>query len=137
MKSLTYLAVFEPCGDGAYSVFFPDVLGCISYGKTLDEARRMATEAISLHIYGMECDGDAIPEATGVIPEEYIEGNVISPVTCYPDLFRMEMEKERVKTNTTLPRWLKRIAEENKINYSRLLEAAIIDYLQLPSQTTI
>jgi len=44
----------------------------------------------------------------------------------------MKKDNERIKTNITLPAWLKRIAEEHKINYSRLLEAALIDYLQIP-----
>ena len=54
------------------------------------------------------------------------------PVTVHPDLFRMKKDNERIKTNITLPVWLKRIAEEQKVNYSRLLETALIDYLQIP-----
>ena len=59
-------------------------------------------------------------------------GNVVMPITIHPDLFRMKKDNERIKTNITLPAWLKRIAEEQKVNYSRLLEATLIDYLQIP-----
>ena len=45
-----------------YGVSFPDFPGCISAGKTLDEASRMAAEALALHIQGMIEDGDAVPE---------------------------------------------------------------------------
>ena len=48
----------------------------------------------------------------------------------------MKRDNERVKTNITLPAWLKRIAEEQKVNYSRLLETALIDYLQIPKSKT-
>lgn len=45
---------------------------------------------------------------------------------------RIKKDNERIKTNITLPAWLKRIAEEQKVNDSRLLETALIDYLQIP-----
>jgi predicted RNase H-like HicB family nuclease len=43
-----YPAVFEQTEDGAYSVFFPDIDGCISGGDNLQEAATMAKEALSL-----------------------------------------------------------------------------------------
>jgi predicted RNase H-like HicB family nuclease len=42
-------------------VSFPDFPGCITAGRTLEEARRMAAEALELHIKGMIEDGDEIP----------------------------------------------------------------------------
>ena len=92
----------------------------------------MATEAASLHVYSMECDHEDIPAPSVNLAKEDTEGNVIMPVTIHPDLFRMKKDNERIKTNITLPAWLKRIAEEQKVNYSRLLETALIDYLQIP-----
>ncbi len=69
------------------------------------------------------------------LPRENTDGNVVIPVTIHPDLYRAKRDNERVKTNITLPAWLKRIAEEQKVNYSRLLETALMDYLQLPKQS--
>ena len=45
-------------------------------------------------------------------------GNVVMPITIHPDLFRMKKDNERIKPNITLPAWLKRVAEEQKVNYS-------------------
>jgi len=59
-------------------------------------------------------------------------GNVVMPITIHPDLFRMKKDNERIKPNITLPAWLKRVAEEQKVNYSRLMGTALIDYLQIP-----
>ena len=132
MQSLTYLAVFEPSTGGSYSIYFPDLPGCTSFGDNLEEASRMAAEAASLHVYSMECDNEEIPTPSVNLPKEDTEGNVVMPVTIHPDLYRAKRDNERVKTNITLPAWLKRIAEEHKVNYSRLLEAALIDYLQIP-----
>lgn len=47
----------------------------------------------------------------------------------FPDVVRNEMDNKRVKTNVTIPAWLKEIAEERGVNYSRLLETALIEYL--------
>jgi predicted RNase H-like HicB family nuclease len=131
MLNLTYLAVLEPGTDGSYSVFFPDLPGCFSYGKDLEDAQRMATEAASLHVYGLECENEEIPTPSLNLSREDTEGNVVMPVTIHPDMFRMKKDNERIKTNITLPAWLKRIAEEKKVNYSRLLETALMDYLQI------
>ena len=75
---------------------------------------------------------EEIPAPSVNLPKEDTEGNVIMPVTIHPDLFRIKKDNERIKTNITLPAWLKRIAEEQKVNYSRLMETALIDYLQIP-----
>ena len=135
MLNLTYLAVLEPGEAGSYSISFPDLPGCFSYGDNLAEAQRMAEEAASLHVYGMERDGDEIPTPSLNLSRESTDGNVVMPVTIHPDLYRAKRDNERIKTNITLPAWLKRIAEEQKVNYSRLLETALIDYLQLPKQS--
>ena len=132
MKNLTYLAVFEPSTDGSYSIYFPDLPGCISVGNDLQEAIHMATEAANLHIYNMECDKEEIPTPSMNLSKDDTEGNIIMPITIYPDLFRIKKDNERIKTNVTIPAWLKRLAEQHNINYSRLLETALIDYLKLP-----
>jgi predicted RNase H-like HicB family nuclease len=41
-------------GDGSYGVYWPDLPGCTSFGKTLPLAQEMAMQALGLHISGME-----------------------------------------------------------------------------------
>ena len=86
MLNLTYLAVLEPGEDGSYSISFPDLPGCFSYGDNLAEAQRMAKEAASLHVYGMERDGDEIPTPTPKNPTEKTPGTVGMPVTNPPQI---------------------------------------------------
>lgn len=60
MREVTYVGAI--CGrKGNYGILFPDFLGCISGGDTLDEALRQGTEALQFHIDGMDEDGMAIP----------------------------------------------------------------------------
>ena len=137
MRKLSYLAVFEPSKDG-FGVYFPDLPGCVSFGKTFDDAQREAVDALGLHLYGMEQDGDPIPEPSQVpaVDPETAPGYFISPVTVYPDMVRNELDNRRVKTNITLPAWLKEAAEQRGVNYSRILETALIDYLNIPHSPT-
>ena len=46
------------------------------------------------------------------------------------------MESRRVKTNVTLPLWLKELAETQKVNYSRLLENSLLEYLGVKKLNT-
>jgi len=61
-KVMEYIAYLHKDRDSDYGVSFPDFPGCITAGKTLDEAARLAAEALELHIQGMIEDGDAVPE---------------------------------------------------------------------------
>lgn len=133
MRKETYLAVFEPGKDG-FGVSFPDLPGCVSFGKTFEEARTEAADALGLHLYGMEKDGDPIPEPSEVpeVDPDTAQGYFVSPVTVYPDMVKNELDNRRVKTNITLPAWLKEAAEQKGVNYSRLLETALLDYLDIP-----
>lgn len=130
MRKLTYLAVLEPSSDG-YGVYFPDLPGCISFGKDIEEAQQMAREALELHIYGMEKDGDSLPAPSKTLAKEEVEDGITTAVTVLPDLVKNDMENRRVKTNVTIPAWLKDAAESRNVNYSKLLEAALIDYLNV------
>jgi predicted RNase H-like HicB family nuclease len=56
-----FIALIHKEADSDFGVSFPDFPGCVSAGSTLEEARRMAEEALALHIHGMIEDGDEIP----------------------------------------------------------------------------
>ena len=56
-----YIAYLHKDRKSDFGVSFPDFPGCVTAGKTLDEARRMAREALALHIRGMIEDGEKVP----------------------------------------------------------------------------
>lgn len=56
-----YVAIFEWAGSN-YSAYVPDLPGCISTGKTLEETENNIKEAIELYIDILREDGQAIPE---------------------------------------------------------------------------
>lgn len=61
-----YIALIHKDADSDFGVSFPDLPGCITAGRTLDEARGMAAEALAFHLAGLEEDGEAIPEPSSL-----------------------------------------------------------------------
>lgn len=61
---MEYIAYLHKDRKSDYGVSFPDFPGCVTAGSTLEEARSMAVEALSLHIAGMQEDGEPLPEAS-------------------------------------------------------------------------
>lgn len=63
---MEYIAYLHKDRDSDFGVSFPDFPGCVTAGKTLEEAQRMAAEALALHIAGMVEDGEAVPEPSSL-----------------------------------------------------------------------
>ncbi len=63
---MEYIAYLHKDGKSDYGVSFPDFPGCITAGTTLEEARRMAAEALSFHIAGMQKDSERLPEPSSL-----------------------------------------------------------------------
>lgn len=59
---MDYLAYLHKDRNSDFGVSFPDFPGCITAGRTLEEAHRMAAEALALHIAGMVEDGETLPK---------------------------------------------------------------------------
>jgi len=57
-----YTVIYEQLEEGGYQVIVPALPGIVTYGRTLDESREMARDAISCHIRGLLKDNEEIPE---------------------------------------------------------------------------
>jgi len=64
-----YAVVIENAGEN-YSVYVPDLPGCIAVGDTIEEAEQEILEAIQFHIDGLKEDGLPIPPPQAVV--EYV-----------------------------------------------------------------
>jgi predicted RNase H-like HicB family nuclease len=60
-----YLIVIENAGAN-FSAYSPDLPGCVSTGKTVEETRKNMEEAIEFHLEGLREDGLPIPEPNSV-----------------------------------------------------------------------
>ncbi|MEJ8546617.1 type II toxin-antitoxin system HicB family antitoxin [Brevibacillus borstelensis] len=133
MAKYIYPAVFDPNENGGYTVTFPDLPGCVTEGDNLDDALLMAAEAMALHLYGMERDGDPIPAASKVgdhlIPDDAEPSAFVTLIQARTEPIRDELQNRAVKKTLTIPQWLNEEAEEAGINFSQLLQYAIKEKL--------
>ncbi|MCX6698388.1 MAG: type II toxin-antitoxin system HicB family antitoxin [Methanomicrobiales archaeon] len=67
MGLLSYKILLRKEPEGGYTVIVPSLPGCITYGKTIEEAISMAKEAIELYIESLIEHGDEIPTEEGLL----------------------------------------------------------------------
>jgi len=58
---LNYRILLRKEPEGGYTVIVPSLPGCITYGDTIEEAIKMAKEAIELYIESLKEHGEEIP----------------------------------------------------------------------------
>jgi predicted RNase H-like HicB family nuclease/post-segregation antitoxin (ccd killing protein) len=120
-----------------YYVLWPDLPGCTTTGETEDEALDNAREAMSLHLWGLEDDGDEIPSPTPLqkldLSEYLDDGNkiVVVLVEVWMPSFREKMETKAVNRTVTLPGWLDSHAKRAALNYSQILQDGIMERLKI------
>ena len=115
--------------DGRIGITFPDLPGCVSQAHSDGEAVSMATEALELHLYGMEQSETPVPNPSRLseIPTEPDQRTIL--VTAIMPLVREDMETKAVKKTLTIPAWLNRAAEAAHVNFSALLQRSLREHL--------
>ncbi|GHV04479.1 antitoxin HicB [Spirochaetia bacterium] len=111
-----YAAIFHLNNDGSYTITFPDLPGCISEGKTLNESMYMAQSALAQWIRYLEDEGQEIPKAT--LKEAYREkeGEFINYICA--DV----KDAHAVKRTISIPRWLDDKAKFEGLSLSKILQ---------------
>jgi predicted RNase H-like HicB family nuclease len=61
MADYKYTVFFEPLAEGGYQVVFPSIPEIVTFGRSLEEARQAAHEALRCHIEGLIKDGFGVP----------------------------------------------------------------------------
>lgn len=121
-----YIGLIHKDPDSDFGVSFPDFPGVITAGTTLDDARALAQEALTLHIDGLTEDGEAIPEPSA-LEEIMSDPDNRSGVAI---LVSVKTEQPRaVRVNVTLPEdvleQIDRYAEAHGFTRSGLLTRAV------------
>ncbi len=122
--NVIYPAVFHK-ENGAYSVEFPDLIGCQSFGDTLTETVENAKEALTGYCLSMIEQKKKLP-APSEIDKIDTEGGTIAIIEAKLD----EAEKS-VKKTLTIPAWLNRAAEDAHLNFSQVLREELVRELNI------
>ena len=131
MAKYVYPAIFTPEENGMYSVDFPDLEGCYTCGGDLAEAIYMAEDALAFTLYDYEKDKLAIPEPSRRRSLR-LEGDAfVNMVSCDTVGYQKRNNKKAVKKTLSIPEWLNAAAMEAGVNFSQVLQEALIDKLHL------
>jgi predicted RNase H-like HicB family nuclease len=61
MKIFNYRILLRKEPEGGYTVIVPSLPGCVTFGTTIEEAIKMAKEAIELYLESLMAHGEEIP----------------------------------------------------------------------------
>ena len=125
---IVYPIVISEENDGYY-VSIPD-FSTATQGESIADAIMMARDAIGLMGIDMQDEGLEIPTPNSVQYKK-LENDIVTLVDVDFTEYRKRVDNRAVKKNCTIPYWLSVEAEKVGINYSRVLQEALINILGL------
>ena len=122
-----YPAIFES-ENGKYYVSVPDLSGCNTVGDDLQDAIEMARDAIEMWLCIAEDRKEKIPKPTENLKSEK---SFISLIDADTTKYRKMTSNRAVKTTLTIPSWLNEQAELAGVNFSQILQEALVERLNI------
>jgi len=120
-----YAAIFELGEDKVY-VSFPDLPGCITSGKDVNDAYDMAVDAANLWMTSAaEDQQEQVPEATPIERVNYPNGSWAMLIQVDTDEFLKKTETKAVRRTVSIPSWMDQIAQKRGISLSKVLQDAL------------
>lgn len=116
-----YPAIFHKEKD-SYWVEFPDLKGCHTFGSTVAETMGYAQESLSGYLLTRLESGDNIAPPSDISAYHPVDG-FASLVSCDIDQYK---ETKAVKKTLTIPSWLNDRAVSMGLNFSRILQEALM-----------
>lgn len=134
-----YPAIFYKEKD-EYSVIFPDLNYLSTCGENLNDAMEMAIDCLAGYLYTANLDDDKLPEPSKIDDIHPIDiANTIGfdGKDSFINLISVDLEdyakthfNKSVKKTLTIPEWLNREATKKNINFSKVLQEALIAKLR-------
>jgi predicted RNase H-like HicB family nuclease len=117
--SYIYPAKFSSNDDGSYTIIYPDLQGCISEGKDLENAIIMAQSALSQWLEYLESEKQEVPKPSTI-------NDIIVGKNEFTSLIRADIRDGRaVKRTVSLPKWMDEKVSEMGLSLSRVLQDAL------------
>ena len=129
-ESYEFIAVFDYQKDGI-NIKFPDLQEAISCASTTEEAIKNAKEVLELVLYHREEENIEIPDSTPLEDIKCTKNEKTVNISVWMPLVRNEMEEQAVKKTLTIPQWLNKLAEAQNVNFSKVLQSALKEYLKI------
>ena len=125
MAEYVYPAVFHANADGSYTITYPDLPGCITEGKSLDNALDMAQDALTQwlsYLTDAKEPGPAASPPPAVRPQGGESATLIRATV---------RDNRAVKRTVSIPKWMDDKVSEAGLSLSRVLQDALKDRLSI------
>lgn len=122
-----YPAIFTE-ENGQYLVSVPDLSGCHTFGDDLNGAIEMVRDAMAMWLCVAEDKKEEIPKASKNLTSK--EG-FVSYVYVDTIAYRKQTDNKAVKKTLSIPSWLNTQAELSGINFSNVLQNALMEQLNI------
>ena len=120
-----YPAVFTPEENGQISVNFPDLESCYTCGDDLGDALYMAEDVLAMTLVSYENNSTPIPTPSKKLSLEH--GEFQNFIACDTDSYRKQNMNRAIKKTLTIPEWLNEKALAQGINFSQVLQEALLE----------
>ena len=131
-----YPACFYKEAEG-YSVVFPDLNNLATQGDTFEEAMEMAVDCLAGYLYEAKLSNEEVapPSALNEIDinaeyNDYAEA-FVNIVSVDVELYAKEHFTKAVKKTLTIPKWLNDAAIAKHLNFSKILQEALKQELNM------
>lgn len=135
------LSIYPACffkEENGYSVIFPDLNWLATQGDTIEEAMEMAVECLAGYLHTCQMEGDAIPTPSKmsdinpaavskqIAPDEPLGEAFVNMVSVDVKAYAKQHFEKSVRKTLTIPAWLNAAALEMDINFSQVLQEALL-----------
>lgn len=127
MNRLFYPALFHKAEEGGFWISFPDIPECLTQGDNMEDAYNMAIEALGLSLSDMKKNNIPFPTPSSV-DNITVDSDAILVVIEFDLLaYNKRHNSKSVKKTLTIPEWLNEEAILLNINFSQVLQDALIE----------
>lgn len=116
-----------------FVVSIPD-FDIMTQGEDIADAIDMARDAISLMGINYQDEGKELPAASKAADIKCNKNETITLVDVDFSAYRKMLDNRSIRKNCTIPSWLNEKAEQNHLNFSAILQSALMEKLNIAEQ---
>lgn len=131
MKKLFYPALFHKAEEGGFWISFPDIPECLTQGDDMAQAYEMAVDALGLALTDYEQEKKPFPAVSDPTTISLEPDSFLVVIEFDMLAYKKRTNSRSVKKTLSIPEWLNEAAIAKGINFSQVLQEALITKVQL------
>ena len=130
MEKLFYPALFHKSEEGGFWISFPDFPECFTEGDDMKQAYEMTVEALGLALVNRKEEKEEIPDPSDLDKIQNEDGTIV--IVEFDMLeYQRKHNSKAVKKALSIPEWLNEEAVSMGVNFSQVLQEALMSKLNI------